>query len=245
MSDSSYCGTPAIRPARRGRPAAALASLRAVRSRVAIIALLLLLVVLGTATACSGSGDSATTTSTSTSSSGPTTTTATTIGGPPAPVGCPQFRGVTTKLASVGRTSSGFLVDATAGAVGCVDQVTFTFDSGSAPGTEPPGYVVEYHDPAQDPFVDGNPPVRIDLPGNAFLLVTIKPALSIDPLVEGAPQTYTGNLALAYGDHHYLQIVRKLPDGDNTVRWVIGLDGTRPFRVDRAEDPPRITVYIG
>ena len=48
----------------------------------------------------------------------------------------------------------------------------------------------------------------------------IAPALSIDPSVEGQPATYTGNLALEYGDHHHLQIVRKLPDAQDTVVWV-------------------------
>ena len=73
----------------------------------------------------------------------------------------------------------------------------------------------------------------------------MSPALSVDPFVEGAPSTYDGNLSLEYGDHSHLQIVRKLPDAQNTVVWVIGLDSVRPFRVDRAADPPRVTVYIG
>jgi hypothetical protein len=58
-------------------------------------------------------------------------------------------------------------------------------------------------------------------------------------------RTYTGNLALDYGAHQHLQIVRELPDAQNTVVWVIGLDSLRPFRVDRAEDPKRVTVLIG
>jgi len=65
--------------------------------------------------------------------------------------------------------------------------------------------------------------------------VTISPALSSDPTVDGNPATYLGNLALQYGDHHHLEIVRELPDGktpdgQDTVNWVIGLDATRPFR---------------
>lgn len=150
---------------------------------------------------------------------------------------------MTTKLESVGPTSPGFLIDATAGAAGCLDQVTFTFDTGS--GLNTPGYVVEYQDPAQDPFRDGDPPEPISLPGDAFLVVTMTPALSTNPLIVGQPQTYMGNLALGYGDHHHLQIVRKLRDGENRVIWVIGLDSRRPFLVDRATDPARITVYIG
>jgi hypothetical protein len=143
----------------------------------------------------------------------------------------------------VGPTAPAALIGAQAGAVGCLDQVTLTFRS-LGDGTAP-GYVVQYRDPAQDPFLDGDPPVAISLPGAAFLVVTVSPASSVDPFVEGTPSTYDGNLSLEYGQHSHLQIVRKLPDGPNTVVWVIGLDSVRPFRVDRAEDPPRVIVSIG
>jgi hypothetical protein len=194
--------------------------------------------VVGALAACSGGGGNSATAPTTTLA--PTTTTAA-----PAPTtpACAPFRGVTTTLRSVGPTAPGFLVDATAGASGCLDRVTFTFDSGAA--LEPPGYVVGYRDAAKHPFVDGDPPVPIDVPGSEHLVVTIKPALSTNPAIAGRPQTYTGNLSLEYGEHHHLQIVRKLPDGADTVQWVIGLDGRRPFIVDRATNPMRITVYIG
>jgi hypothetical protein len=153
------------------------------------------------------------------------------------------FRGTTTVLQSVGPTAPGLLIDAEAGAIGCLDQVTFTFRS-VGDGT-PPGYTVQYQDPAQEPFLDGDPPQPISVPGNAFLVVKMNPALSVDPFAEGAPSTYPGNLSLEYGDHHHLEIVRELTDGKRTVNWVIGLDSVRPFRVDRAGNPPRVTVYIG
>jgi hypothetical protein len=197
-------------------------------------------VVMTALAACSGGGESATSSTTTTPAS--TTVAPAPVGTPPV---CAPFRGVTTSLRSVGPAAPAFLVDATAGVEGCLDRVTFTFAGGASAGTEPPGYVVGYRDATKEPFVDGDPPVPIDVPGVAHLVVTIKPALSTNPGVEGAPQTYTGNLSLEYGDHHHLQIVRKLPDGADTVQWVIGLDGQRPFVVDRATDPPRITVYIG
>ena len=50
---------------------------------------------------------------------------------------------------------------------------------------------------------------------------------------------------LRYDDHHHLVLVRKLDDALGTVRWVIALDGKRPFLVDSAADPTRISVYIG
>jgi hypothetical protein len=217
-----------------------------VRSRGAVVAVAVL--ALGLAlTACSGggSGDDS-----SSAASGATTTTAapapTTI--PGASDTCPSFRGSTTSLTSTGPTAPAFLVDAIAGAQGCLDVVTLTFQT-RGDGT-PPGYTVGYRDPTTDPFLDGDPPEPIDVPGSAFLAISATPAASHDATVEGNPSTYPGNLSLEYGDHHHLVIVRELPDtktadGQDTVNWVIGLDSVRPFRVDRAENPPRIMVLIG
>ena len=164
---------------------------------------------------------------------------------------CPWFHGSTTSLGSSGPTAPAFLVDATAGAQGCLDVVTFTFRT-RGDGT-PPGYSVAYRDATKDPFKDGDVPIEV--PGNAHLAVTIVPAASTDASIDGNPSTYAGNLSLAYGDHHHLQIVRELPDGKDaagqeTVNWVIGLDSTRPFRVDRYEDGSQpgmthVAVLIG
>jgi hypothetical protein len=180
-----------------------------------------------------------------------TTTVAPTTAAPApaaAPGTCPEFRGSSSALQSVGPVAPALLTDATAGADGCLDRVTFTLQT-LGDGT-PPGYLVAYQDPAREPFLDGDPLEPIALPGAAFLVVKITPALSVNPFAEGQPATYTGNLALEYGDHHHLQIVRKLPDAQNTVVWVIGLDSVRPFRVDRSEDAGapgavRVSVLIG
>jgi hypothetical protein len=193
-----------------------------------------------TLAACQGGADDA--------ASSTTTSAAPTAAPAPAPATCPAFAGSATVLQSVGPTQPASLTDAQAGADGCLDRVTFTLRS-FGDGT-PPGYTVGYQDPAKDPFLDGDPPAPISLPGDAFLVVKIAPALSIDPFAEGQPATYTGNLALDYGDHHHLQIVRQLPDAQNTVVWVIGLDSVRPFRVDRSQDPTvrgvvRVSVLIG
>jgi len=222
---------------------------RCARSRGSFV---VALVALGLAlTACSGGGSDAGSDGSSSASGASTTTTVA-----PAPTTsagasdtCPSFTGSTTSLTSDGPTAPAFLVDASAGAQGCLDVVTLTFQS-RGDGT-PPGYTVGYRDPAKQPFQDGSPPENIDVPGNAFLAVSVSPALSTDPTVEGNPSTYPGNLSLEYGDHHHLQIVRELPDGktadgqQDTVNWVIGLDSVRPFRVDRAENPPRVMILIG
>jgi hypothetical protein len=101
---------------------------------------------------------------------------------------------------------------------------------------------VEYADP---PFTEGDPPVDVPLDGEAFLSVTFVPATSYDFTQADVPRTYRGNLLLQYGDHHHLVLVRKFADGLGNVHWVIALDGKRPFAVDSASDPTRITVYIG
>jgi hypothetical protein len=201
---------------------------------------MLVAVALVSLAACQGGGGD--------SAAGPSTPAPTTAAPGAVPGTCPGFRGETTAVHSVGPTAAATLVDAEAGAEGCVDQVRLTFQT-LGDGT-PPGYVVEYQDPSKDPFVDGDPPTPIEVPGSAFLVVQVSPALSVNPFVEDTPSTYAGNLSLAYGDHNHLEIVRKLPDADKTVRWVIGLDSVRPFRVDRSEDASApgastVTVLIG
>lgn len=196
-------------------------------------------------TACSGGGSGG---SSNASGSATTTTGAPSPTRPGASDTCPSFRGSTTSLTSDGPTAPAFLVDATAGAQGCLDVVTLMFQS-RGDGT-PPGYTVGYRDPTKDPFTDGDPPAPIDVPGNAFLAVSASPATSTDPTVEGNPSTYAGNLSLEYGAHNHLVIVRELPDGktpdgQDAVNWVIGLDSVRPFRVDRAENPTRVMILIG
>jgi hypothetical protein len=192
--------------------------------------------------ACSGGGSDDASPSTTTTQTAPATTV------PGVSDQCPDFRGVTTSLTSSGPTAPAFLVDATADAAGCLDVVTLTFQT-RGDGT-PPGYTVGYRDQSKQPFQDGDPPSDIKIPGDAALAVTATPAASSDASVEGNPSTYNGNLSLDYGDHHHLVIVRELPDGKDaagqeTVNWVIGLDSVRPFRVDRAANPPRIMILIG
>ncbi len=196
--------------------------------------------------ACSGGGSDEASSSTTTTRVPATTAPVTTVAG--GSDLCPSFHGSTTSLVSSGVTAPGFRVYATAGAEGCLDVVTLTFRT-RGDGTAP-GYSVAYRDLSEDPLLDGDPPTAIDVPGSAHLVVSIAPAASTDVSVEGNPSTYSGNLSLDYGDHHHLVIVRELPDGKDaagqeTVNWVIGLDSVRPFRVDRAANPPRVRILIG
>ena len=204
------------------------------RTRPTQLLLALAVVLAALATACSGGGGSSASGTTTTTPAGPTTTA---IG----QSACALFHGVTTELDSTGAVAPGFLTDAQAGPVDCLDRVSFFFDTTAA---VPPGYKVGYQDVTKDPIQDCDGTITV--PGNAFLMVTIKPSASSNPfLPEGQQDTYTGNLRLSYGSVHHLEAVEKLCDGDGTVRWVIGLDTVRPFVVDRAVDPVRISVYIG
>ena len=209
----------------------------AVRPGLVVCVLLLAL------TACSGGSSPSARPSSATPSStaAPVASSAPNAGGP-ADTGCLPFHGASTRSQTSGPRPVGFLTDATAGAAGCLDEVTFFFESPSNPSGTPPGYTVEYRNP---PFSDGDPPRPVSPDGNAFLAVDIYPASSVDVSTPDHRRTYFGNLLLQYGEHHHLVLVRKFDDALGTVRWVIALDGKRPFLVDSAADPTRITVYIG
>ena len=85
-----------------------------------------------------------------------------------------------------GRPHPAFLIDATAGAQGCLDVVTLTFQT-RGDGT-PPGYIVGYRDRTKEPFIDGDPPSEIDVPGNAHLVVNVAPGREHRPDDEDNPR---------------------------------------------------------
>jgi hypothetical protein len=169
----------------------------------------------------------------------PTTTAAAPVTQPTTSAPCPTFAGGTFPRRSYGARPVGLLTDASAGEEGCLDRVTFFFRS-LGDGT-PPGYLVQYQNP---PFSTGDPPRAVTPNGAAFLAVNIARAASVDITQPAQPRTYLGNLFLQYGDHHHLVEIEKLDDALGTVRWVIALDIKRPFLVDSAANPTRISVYI-
>jgi hypothetical protein len=202
---------------------------------VGLLAAVLLAAV--TLAACSsGGGEGASSTS---------TTVAAPVASPAPGDGCASFRGAEVPRISTGPVAPGRLTDAEAGAVGCLDRVEFTFTSlgdGTVQGQGlAPGYDVEYVDP---PFTDAG--TQISIPGEAFLQVTMKPASSYDTTDPAHPKpTYLGNLRLRWSQHNHLEVVQRLEDVDDSVLWIISLDSKRPFAVDAARDPTRITIWIG
>ena len=181
---------------------------------------------------CSSGGTDSSSTPSTTSPAPPTTV---------VPGGCADFRGSTTSLSAKSTGTVGFLTDAQVEQLDCLDKITFTFDPAAG---EPPGYTVQYQDVAKESLTDCGEPIT--LPGNAFLVVVLQPAASNNPFLPvDDQQTYRGNLRLQYRGAHHLEIVQKTCDGEGTVNWIIGLDGVRPFVVDRAENPSRVNVLIG
>ena len=146
------------------------------RARASFAAAVLLAVsALGLAACSGGDGDEASSSTTTTAAPTTVAPVTTTPGGSDS---CPWFHGSTTSLTSSGPTAPAFLIDATAGAQGCLDVVTLTFRS-AGDGT-PPGYTVRYRDKKAEPFQDGDPPTDIEVPGTATLFVSIAPAASVE-----------------------------------------------------------------
>ena len=95
--------------------------------------------------------------------------------------------------------------------------------------------------------MDGDTAISID--GEAWLLVTMKPAssyeINADPDGQEGPDVPRQHLLCGGRAYNHLQVVRRLEDVQDTVQWVISLDEKRPFVVDAARDPTRITIWIG
>lgn len=144
-----------------------------------------------------------------------------------------------------------YLNDAFAEPNVCYDKITFVFDRGNG-SDAPPGYTVEYK---EGPFTEGPNNNSVETLGTAFLVVTFEPTSQTDGRLPGrAITTYKGNLRLRLEGMRHTEIVRKLIDqpdsnpedlvADDKVAWIIGLDVKRPFTVDAANQPPRVSVLI-
>ena len=190
------------------------------------------LVVVCCAGACSAGGDGG-------QAAGPTTTT---LAGPPPDPTCTAFHGTEGPLQSFGDRPQALLVDAGVQQVGCLDRVTFEFTS-LGDGT-PPGYSVTYRDLDRDPLLNAAGG-EIQLPSSTALIVELKPARSVDTRLPDAPPSYRGPLRLSYGETHHIEVVFKLDDTADAVVWAIGVDSVRPYVVDSAMNPTRVSVYIG
>jgi hypothetical protein len=132
------------------------------------------------------------------------------------------------------------LTDVRAGAHRCFDRAAFEFHTSKAGA---PGYRVSYEEAPVREDGSGRPvPVR----GDAVLVVRLSPARDTDLSGAGAPSaTYRGPEAVEPRGGTRIVEVRRVSSFESAVKWAIGLDRHRPFRVTTLQSPPRVVVDVG
>ena len=115
-----------------------------------------------------------------------------------------------------------YLTNVSFASVKCASSVVFDFK----PRILGPGYRVSY-EPAETAKVEdasGNP---VEIAGDAFLVVKMRPAMTAKIDGDQVTKTYTGPKRLP-GKAPITEVV-KTGDFEGVVTWVIGLDRERPF----------------
>jgi hypothetical protein len=115
------------------------------------------------------------------------------------------------------------------------DRVVFQFRNGV------PGYRVEYVQPPISEDGSGN---RIEVEGNAFVIVRMEPASGFDLSVAEGELVYKGPRRLSGKDAGTSTIEEVVRNGDfeAVLSWAIGLDERVPFRVLVLDSPSRLVV---
>jgi hypothetical protein len=133
-----------------------------------------------------------------------------------------------------------FLTDVRAGAHRCFDRATFEFQTSKA---RAPGYRAAYESAPIRQDGSGRPvPVR----GDAFLVVRLSPARDSDISGAGSPRpTYRGPAAVEPRGGTRIVEVRHVSSFEGTVKWAIGVDRRRAFRVTTLHSPPRVVIDVG
>jgi hypothetical protein len=106
----------------------------------------------------------------------------------------------------------------------CVDHVVFSVTSEHG---DAPGYEVVYAPP---PFAQDGSGEPVDVAGDAFIVVRLRPAYGYD-FVNNRP-TYSGPKRIPTTDANHVTEVVQLGDFEGVITWVIGLDSKRPFTVE-------------
>ncbi len=132
-----------------------------------------------------------------------------------------------------------FLTDVRAGAHRCFDRATFEFQKWGVPV---PGYEVKYQPGPVREDGSGRP---VGVRGRAFLVVRLSPARDAD-MSTGRPQpTYRGAESVEPRGGTRIVEVRRVSSFEGTVKWAIGVDRRRPFRVTTLTSPPRVVIDVG
>jgi hypothetical protein len=117
------------------------------------------------------------------------------------------------------------------------DRVVFEFDGAL------PGYDVEY---VQPPITEDGSGDEIDVAGEAFLSVTMRPASGFDLSQGEGEQTYDGPTRIAGEDSgtSVIQEVVRTGDFEAVLGWVIGISDRVDFRVDELSGPSRLVIDV-
>lgn len=117
------------------------------------------------------------------------------------------------------------------------DRIVFQFRNGT------PGYRVVYVEP---PIRESGSGRRVDVPGDAYLQITMEPASGYDSTGQGE-ETYTGPQRIDAQRRAGTVLIEELVrtgDFEAVLTWVAGLDSQVPFRVQAFDEPARIVVDV-
>ncbi len=157
---------------------------------------------------------------------------------PPEPERACDFAGGRSLQESPPSAVKHYVTDATISSDGCSDSVTFHFEP--SPDGLPTGFSVEYRD---GPFADSSDRVT-EVAGSKFLVVHFRRAAiaRIDP--SGVVDTFTAPRSVVPEvDTVGVREVALYGAFEGHVRFVIGLDSVRPFRITPGNDS--FVVHIG
>jgi hypothetical protein len=104
-----------------------------------------------------------------------------------------------------------------------------------------PGYRITYVDP---PLVEDGSGARVDVEGNAFVLIRMEPASGFDLETAEGVLVYKGPRRLS-GAEAGTSVVREVVrtgDFEAVLSWAVGLDDRVDFRVTMLQGPPRLVV---
>ena len=148
------------------------------------------------------------------------------------------FEGGTSRQERPPGPTKRFLVDVQVDSDACTDRVVFSFEP-STDGVSP-GFSVEYRD---GPFRDSSNR-ETTVSGSAYLVVWVRPAAIARIDLSGVEETYRGpEIVNPDGDTVAVQQVGLFSAFEGNVRFVIGLDATRPFRLGLGNED--LVVEIG
>ena len=115
------------------------------------------------------------------------------------------------------------------------DRVVFRFRN------HLPGYRVGYAEP---PFHEDGSGNRVDVAGEAFVLVRMEPASGFDVETGEGQMVYEGPRRIdgSAGGASVVRELARVGDFEAVLAWAVGLSDPVDFRVLRLDGPPRLVV---